>query len=163
MTKTLERVNLLLDTDYATLDWEFISKYQKLSEDFIEEFKNRITLLTQSWLYETKEVKKKAIEDCGLYELDGDYVIAYKGVRSDGYSPYNFQYHYEPGETYESHCDFNLNDENSFGLSAWTLESAKSYCPKLVFKVKIHISDVGALVHGCHKIRASKILILEQV
>ncbi len=49
----------------------------------------------------------------GLYEIDGDYVIAYKSVKDDGYSQYNFQYQYEVGQFYEAHADHNVNVKNS--------------------------------------------------
>ena len=146
------------------INWEWISIYQKLSEDFIREFQDKITLNPSSWLYVKDDVKKKAIVDCGLYEfLDDDTVIAYKGIRSDDYSKYNFQYHYTVGNDYESHCDCNNNLENSFGLSAWTLEKAKDYCNEKIVKVSIKISDIGALVHDCHKIRCFKFHVLEIV
>jgi hypothetical protein len=98
-----------------------------------------------------------------LYELDGEYVVAYKGIKSDNYSAFNFQYKYEVGESYESHCDCNNDEENSFGLSAWTLDEAKEYCNQKIIKVKIHISDIGALVHDCHKIRCFKLQVLEEI
>jgi hypothetical protein len=95
--------------------------------------------------------------------MDGDFIIAYKGILSDDYSAFNFQYKYEVGNIYESHCNCNNEEENSFGLSAWTLEKAKEYCNQKIIKVKIHISDIGALVHDCHKIRCFKFEVLEVV
>jgi hypothetical protein len=106
------------------VDWDFISKYQKLSEEFIKEFKNEV------------------------------------------------------GKTYESHCDHNLDNENSFGLSAWTKEKALGYHSRgrllkvsidsyhsrgRLLKVSIDIKDIGAMVHDNEKIRASKIEILEEI
>ena len=87
--------------------------------------------------------------------------IAYKAIRNDRYSHYNFQYQYLPNETYEAHCDC-TDDENSFGLSVWTEKGAKSYNNTgLIVKVKIKYEDVGRLVHNSNKIRCSKIEILE--
>jgi hypothetical protein len=116
-----------------------------------------------SWLYASDEVKRKAIEECELYEMDGDYVIAYKGIRRDNYSQYSFRYKYEVGNTYESHCDCNIDVENSFGLNAGTLERAKDYCDEKIIKVRIHISDIGALVHHSNKLRCYKFEVLEEV
>ena len=100
---------------------------------------------------------------CGLIKgtstkVDG--IIAYKGIRSDRYSNYNFQYQYLPGETYASWCDCS-SGENSFGLSVWTEEKAREYCKLLVVKVKINYEDVGRVVHDGGKIRCKKITILD--
>jgi len=166
------------------VDWEYISVYQKLSEEFIErnkdlvdlwciskyqklseEFrlKHNLSLPENNWLYSDKETKQKAIKDCGLYELDNDWVIAYKGIRSNGYSKYNFQYKYELGNTYYCHADHNLNHENSFGLSAWTEEKAREYCNEKIVKVRIHLDHVAALVHDYHKIRCEQFEIIEEL
>ena len=164
--------------------WHYISKYQKLSEEFIERNADRVIWLRiceyqklseefitkhnlnqseNNWLYADKETKRKAIADCNLYELDGDYVIAYKGIRSDGYSVYNFQNHYELGGIYEAHADHNLNKQNSFGLSAWTEEKAREYCNEKLIKVKIHLDDVAALVHDGGKIRCTRFEVIEEL
>ena len=165
------------------VDWESISKYQKLSENFIREFQDKIDWLSVSkyqklslefikefdldinknnWLYKNTDFKKKQIVDCGLYECHEDYFIAYKAIRIDRYSHYNFQYQYLPNEVYECHCDC-TNEDNSFGLSVWTYEGAKNYYNNrgLIVKVKVMYEDVGRLVHNSNKIRCSKIEILE--
>jgi hypothetical protein len=59
-----------------------------------------------------------------------EYIIAYKAVREDYHSVYNWQYKYEVGQTYKSHCDCDLFEENSFGLSTWTKEGALEYYNK---------------------------------
>ena len=141
--------------------WHYISKYQKLSEEF--RIKHNLNLPENNWLYADKETKRKAIEDLGFYELDGDYVIAYKGIRSDGYSVYNFQNHYELGGIYEAHADHNLYNENSFGLSAWTEKKARAYCDQKLIKVKIHLDDVAALVHNGGKIRCTRFEVIEEL
>ena len=164
--------------------WYYISQYQKLSEEFIERNSDRVSLPwinyyqklsdefrtkhnlelpENNWLYADKETKRKVIENCNLYKLDGDYVIAFKGIRSDGYSKYNFQYHYELGGIYEAHADHSLDEENSFGLSAWTEEKACEYCDEKLVKVKIHLDDVAALVHNCGKIRCKRFEVIEEL
>ena len=95
--------------------------------------------------------------------IDDKYIIAYKSCRSDGYSQFNFQYLYEVGKSYESHCDCNVNNEDSFGLSAWTKEKAIEYCNEMLLKVKINISDIGAIVHDGGKIRSKKLTVIEIV
>ena len=164
------------------MNWKIISPYQNLSEDFIREFKDKVdwfyivrnqklsnnfikefglNIDEDNWLYKSNEFKKQQIIDCGLYECYEDYFIAYKAIRNDRYSHYNFQYQYLPNETYEAHCDC-TDDENSFGLSVWTEKGAKSYNNTgLIVKVKIKYEDVGRLVHNSNKIRCSKIEILE--
>ena len=85
-------------------------------------------------------------------------------MRSNNYSVYNFQYLYETGKTYTSHCDCNLNYNNSFGLSAWTKEKALDYYNKgKLFKVSIPIEKLGSVVHDGNKLRAFEITILEEV
>jgi hypothetical protein len=160
--------------------WDLISIYQKLSESFVHEHnglvnwrcisryqklsdKHNLKISPNNWMYVDPDERLKAIKKSGLYEIEGDYVLAFKGIRSDRYSAYNFQYQYFVGETYESHADFNIYEENSFGLSAWTLEGARNYCDQLIIKVKIHKSDLAALVHNGNKIRCTKFTVLEEV
>ena len=167
------------------VDWNYISQYQKLSEQFIEQFQdkvnwysisqyqklseqfiesNNLTKPINNWNYVTKEEKLHSIKECGLYEIDGDYIIAYKSTRENGYSVYNYQYQYEVNKEYESHCDANLNNENSFGLSAWTRDKALEYHSNGdLFKVKIHLDNVLALVHDHYKLRCDKIFVVEKV
>jgi len=164
------------------VDWVWISEYQKLSEDFIREFKNKVywgniskyqklsegfirefklKIGSDNWLYKDKGFKLEKIKETGLYEfLDSDHILAYKGIRSDRYSNFNFQYRYLTGETYECHCDC-TSSGNSFGLSAWTEEKARKHCGELVIKVKINIADIGRIVHNGGKLRCSKFTILD--
>ena len=141
------------------VNWNYISKYQKLSPEFIKEFDLNID--KNNWLYKSIEFKKNKIVDCGLYECHEDYFIAYKAIRNDRYSCFNFQYQYLPNEVYECNCDC-TDDENSFGLSVWTEKGAKSYDNTgLIVKVKVRYEDIGRLVHNSNKVRCSKIEILE--
>ena len=144
------------------VDWGCISKHQKLSEDFIREFKGNLDMdsIAKNWAYNDTEFLKRQVEATGLYECHDDYFIAYKGIRSDRYSKYNFQYQYIPGETYEAFCDCSDN-ANSFGLSVWTEENARKYSNELVVKVKVRYEDVGRVVHNGGKVRCRKITILD--
>lgn len=74
------------------------------------------------------------------------------------------KYFYEIGYTYTSKCDCNIDIENSFGLSAYTKEGALKYhnTGKLM-KIKVHLDDLGCIVHKGHKLRCKKIEIIEQV
>ena len=114
----------------------------------------------KSWLYKDKEFLKQQVVESGLYDCHEDYFIAYKGIRKDRCSKFNFQYQYLKGETYESRCDCTDN-ENGFGLSAWTEEEAKNYCNELIIKVKVNYEDVGRLVHRNGKIRVRKLTVID--
>ena len=144
------------------VDWHSISKYQRLSKEFIEEFKYRVSwsCIADSWHYKSVKEKKKAVIDTGLYECHDDYFIAYKGIRVDRYSKFNFQYQYLKGHTYETWCDCS-GEENSFGFSAWTEEKAREYCGELVVRVKVRYEDVGRVVHNGGKIRCFKLEVLD--
>ena len=167
------------------VDWMTISAYQKLSEEFIRDNSNKVhwyriarhqklspefikeydlIIPKNCWLYKDKEFKREYIKDNTLYEIIGDKVIAYKSCRLDGYSAFNFQYHYEAGGEYESNANYNIDENNSFGLSAWTKENALSHYPDgKLFKVEIDLEDIAAIVYDGYKIRARKIKILEEI
>jgi len=66
-------------------------------------------------------------------------------------------------KTYESHCDCNIDNNSSFGLSAWTIKEAKEYCNQKIIKVKININDLGCIVHSGNKLRCRKFTVLEEV
>ena len=144
------------------VDWDWISMFQRLSKEFIQEFKDNIYMegVADSWHYKSAEEKKKAVMDTGLYECHEDYFIAYKGIRADRYSKFNFQHQYIKGETYETWCDCSA-DEDSFGFSAWTEEKATKYCNELVVRVKVRYEDVGRVVHNGGKIRCFKLEMLD--
>ena len=161
------------------IDWGYISIYQKLSEDFINEHAGKV-----NWPYISRyqvitpefadkhNIKinnnslrpadewKKMIEKTGLYECHEDYFYAYKNIRSDRYSHFNFQYQYLPEETYDCFSDYS-DDENSFGLSAWTETKAYDYSGNgMVVKLKINYADVTAIVHDSNKLRCKRITVL---
>ena len=144
------------------VDWHWISMYQKLSERFIEKYADILNMsrINDSWNYKSKDFKKAAVEATGLYECHEDFFYAYKGIRSDRCSNFNFQYRYMPGKTYECFADASDN-EDSFGLSAWTKEKAEEYCPELVVKVRIYYEDVARVVHDGGKIRCSRLTVME--
>ena len=144
------------------VNWYSISRYQPLSKEFIEEFKDKLDmgLIGNSLHYISTEEKRRAVMDTELYECYDDYFIAYKGIRADRYSAYNFQYQYLKGHTYETWCDCSTN-ENGFGFSVWTKEKAREYCDELLVRVKVRYEDVGRVVHDGGKIRCFKIEILD--
>ena len=144
------------------VDWGYISAHQKLSESFIREFKDKLNLnlIEDNWVYKNPEFLKQQVVNTGLYEYHENYFIGYKGIRSDRYSKFNFQYQYLPNQSYESWCDCN-SETNSFGLSVWTEEKARDYCNQLVVKVKVNYEDVGRVVHNGGKIRCRKLTVID--
>jgi hypothetical protein len=166
------------------VNWFYISKYQKLSEDFIKKFKDKVSwscisryqkLSYKFWkkfkeefgdkpkqnlLYWTNKQKLELLKQYPQYKIEDGYVYAYKGIRSDRYSAFNFQFKYEIGQIYECHADHNLNEENSFGLSCWTYEEAKEYCSELVIEIRFKVEDLAAVVHKGGKLRVSKFEVL---
>ena len=169
--------------------WDNISKYQKLSEGFIgkmldkqrlpslvnnlfsyqklsDEFIKRHNLSINKndlWQYKDVRLKKNKIVKTGLYECYDDYFIAYKAIRSNRYSIFNFQYQYLPGETYESNCDC-TDEENSFGLNVGTYSFAKNYLGNkngIIVKCKVYYKDIGRIVYEGEKVRCFKITVLE--
>ena len=121
------------------VDWRCISEHQKLSEDFIKEFCSELFMrsIENSWHYISDADKKAAVQSTDLYECHEDYFIAYKGIRSDRYSSFNFQYQYLPGETYEIHADHS-DTENSFGFSVWNEENARNYRSEKIVTCKVY-------------------------
>ena len=165
--------------------WTYISAYQKLSEDFIErnlhylnlglcfsfqklsdEFIKRHNLIFSKddfWQYKSTEFKKQELINTGKYECHDDHFIAYKAIRYDRYSLFNFQHQYLPGETYESSCDCTDN-EDSFGLNVGTYDFAKkslNFKPCLIVKCKVYYKDIGRIVKKENKVRCFKITVLE--
>jgi len=146
------------------VNWEWISLYQILSEKFIKEF--YLTIPDTCWLYKSKEYKLEYIKNNTDYEIiDNKYIIAYKSVRKDNRSVCKPQaYLYEIGKEYESRCDYNIYEQNSFGLSAWAREYALDYYNRgNLLKVRIDIEDIGAIVHISNKIRCKKLTVLKEI
>jgi len=165
------------------LDWYWISRYQTLSEDFIREFQDKVNwycisryqklsksfrkeinikILDTCWLYKPINFKLKYIKENTNYKvIDDKYIEAYKAVKSNMESVYKRGFVYEVGKTYTAHCDCNIDNENSFGLSAWTKEKVLEYYNKgKLLKVLIPIKDIGAIVHDNGKIRTRSLKVL---
>ena len=142
------------------LDLDYLVKYQKLTPELIEKY--NLTIPETCWLYKDSEFKKNQISDD--YEKFDTYFIAYKAIRKDWYSHHDTTFKYEIGKESESKADFNVDNDSSFGLSAWTLEKAIKFNSSGIFiKVKIHYEDVAAIVYNENKIRCTKLAVLEEV
>ena len=151
-----------IEENYYRVTPNMVYSYHKLLDEFIKRH-NLIVKKNSLWQYKDKEFKKEEVIKTGKYECYDDYFIAYKAIRKDRYSIYNFQYQYLPGETYESTCDC-TKDENSFGLNVGTYEFAKDYLGNkngIIVKCKINYEDVGRIVHDGEKVRCFKITVLD--
>lgn len=163
-----------------------ILKYQKLSESFFEKIMPNLTDLDKDNMmfyqnYSNKFAKKhnllksfvanrksyyrakRRIKESKKYECYDNYFIAYKAIRLDRYSLYNFNYQYLSGEAYESNCDCTA-EENSFGLNVGTYNFAESYLGNkngLIVKCKVNYNDIGRIVHNGEKVRCFKITVLD--
>jgi len=157
--QTLSESFIEAHKDYV--DWSWISKYQKLSKSFIE--RHGLEIPNSCWVYKSLEEKLRILQEDGTYEIeDGRYIIAYKSVKEDYRSVYapNF-YQYKIGEEYRSNCDCNEDEENSFGLSAWTKWGALDYHSEgRLLKVKIDIKDLGVMIPGSKKLRCFKFTVI---
>jgi hypothetical protein len=141
--------------------WKYISRYQKLSDEFWEEFKEKLSNKSKdNLLYWSNEEKLELLKKYPEYRIKDGYVYAYKGIRSDRYSNFNFQFKYEVGQTYECYADHNLYNQDSFGFSCWTYGKAKEYCDELVIEVRFKIEDLAAVVYQGGKLRVSKFEVL---
>ena len=104
----LSHVNSITSSNYK----RFHVLHNDLIDKLICELKSDIRKNVYNWNYKLDIYKKQRVENLKLYEIIDDKIIAYKGIRSDNYSNFNFQYKYEVGETYETHCDCNSDESN---------------------------------------------------
>lgn len=176
----------LIEKYQDKINWKLIAIYQKLPEPFIIKYKSRLDsylisryqILSEEfrskydlyipdtcWLYKSDKYKIDHIKKYTYYEIINDqYIIAYKSVKSDyrSVAKPNF-YLYEVGKTYTSHCNCNIDYDNSFGLSAWNKNKALDYHNKgKLLKVKIDIKDIGAITKE-NKIRCFKLTVLDDI
>lgn len=103
---------------------------------------------------------------CGVeykFTKDGNAILAYKGVKKDYTSSLTDRVTYIPGNIYECVCDYDLNVENSFGLSAWTYVGAHTYCSDHVMLVRIDINDIKYINFLNGKIRCNKFMVIKEV
>lgn len=145
-----------------SLNYSYLSKYQKLSDEFRNEFNVNKSLVRQNWIYKDAEYKKKKVMNTRKYDCQEDYFIGYKAIRRDRYSIYNFKYKYEKGGIYESWCDCSA-DMHSFGLSVGTYEQAMMYGgpASVIVRCKVKYEDVGRVSCDGNIVRCFKIEILD--
>lgn len=169
------------------VNWKYVSEYQALSEKFIEQYKNKLDLdlviksqklsdnffkkynLTKpvnNWLYETVENKLKYIQENSKFKIQNDekgdmYLIAYKTVKDDYSSIFNYGYKFIPGNIYNNHCNCDLTEDNSFGINLTTKQrSIDWYDNGRLLIVKVYIKDIGSFIPKTQKVRVFKVEII---
>lgn len=174
-----------IEKHYDQVYWKNISYYQLLSDDFIWKFRNKIdwynpyretdkkeefikyykSKTIDNFGYLSTEQKKVALIATNKYDCYDDYFIAYKTIRHDRYSIYNFQYQYLEGNTYESWCNC-TNTKNSFGLSVATADYCNNFIntykreTDIIVKCKINYEDIGMIYNNGEIVRCFKITII---
>jgi len=107
-------------------------------------------------LYKTCDEKLKIIKEKEKCEIDGDYIIGYKEVDEDRFSPYG--YLYSIGDTKEKNAGI---DEKGylfgFGVYLKYIDNCKE--GKQIIKVKVHKDNIYGLGRD-HIIYCSKMTIL---
>ena len=154
---------ITLHKDKVDWDWDLVSKYQKLSKKFLRS--NNLEIPSNNWDYVTNSFKLKKLKEINLYEIKGIYLYGYKKVRKDLSSFYDKRVKYKINSIVKDwHYDANCNSMNSFGLSVWTKRNAKHFKEGgSLLRVRVKITNIKALVHNGHKIRASELEVLEIV
>lgn len=156
-----------IDNDYLK---GYLVNYNKLSDDFRKEFDLSRYLWDENWLYKSTEFKKEKLIKTNNYECFEDYFIAYKAIRPDRYSLYDFQYQYLENGIYQAKANYNIDEISSFGLSVGTKERCEYYGVEygdydakacIIIECKIYYDDIAAIVHDGDEIRCAKIEILE--
>ena len=137
-----QKLNCTVKEFKDKVNWNYISCYQKLSEDFIKEFKDKVNIQlykevnrSLSYKQKLKEVKKY----CKKYKLEIDEknkcFYVYREHDEYGRGIFNKTIFYVKNTYYKDwHLDMRRNKENSFGLGIW---------PKGNTKVKVLIEDWG--------------------
>lgn len=148
------------------VDWKYISMYQNLTDDFIEKNSNNISKEELVFNPRNRDLEniKKTIVKSRLYTCYDDYFIAYKAIRLDRYSFFNFTVRYDIWNEYTSRCDCSPAS-NSFGINVGTFDEAKSYGEingrYIISKCKIKYEDVGRVSNDFKKIRCFKVKIID--
>jgi len=139
-------INCSVEEFKDEVDWSNISEYQKLSLEFIKEFKDKVNIETYnkvnrkiSYLQKLKEVKSY----CKKYSLEFDYknrcFYAFREHDKFGRGMFNKTISYKRNSYYKDwHLDMREEVKNSFGLGIW---------PKGNTKVKVLIKDWGVNVN----------------
>ena len=142
---------------YEWLKMEWIAEYQDISDGFRLEY--GLVRTENNWLNYTTKYKLGYINMKRLYDMDDEYVYAYKACRLDGYSTYSRYYKYNLGSIHTSSVDC-TEQTNSFGLSVGTLGIATNYYPHQIVKVRIRHEDIGVVLFD-NSMRVKRLEVIE--
>lgn len=110
--------------DYV--DWNIVSYTVKITDPELLEYVNK----NNNWLYLSNDLRTKLIsKSYNIVTIENErFVECYKSVRSDYSSIYAPHVRYDKMHYwYETACDYNYNNYNSFGFGGWTYEDAKNF------------------------------------
>jgi hypothetical protein len=136
------------------VNWIHISSYQKLSEEFIREFKDKVDINIQTANHKEKTRKQKIIEvkeytSKHNLKFDGKYLYAFRNHDVWGRGIFNKTISYEKGKYYRDwHCNMNPQIENSFGLGIFPQGNTPVKVKTEDWGVKVNKKDGKARVWG---------------
>lgn len=108
------------------VDWDIVSYRIKITDPQLKPFVKK----ENNWLYMSEETKVSLISrHYTINIIEGKkYIECYKAVRSDYSSIYAPHLRFDKREhIYETVCDYNYNNFNSYGFGCWTFEEAKNF------------------------------------
>ena len=133
------------------VDWYYISINQKLSKEFIKKFKDKVhkeLQLKSHYDKRTEEEKRKEMTDYAKehnLKFEDDFLYCFRNHDNFGRGAFNKTIIYEKGKYYQDwRCDLNTENENSFGLGAWTAGNTP---------IRIHIKDWGISLDKNHNFK----------
>ena len=126
------------------VDWKYISSDQKLSEEFIREFKDEVDIKLYKQINQKKSRQQK-IQEIKEYsekyslKFDEKYIYAFRNHDFCGRGNFIKTFFYEKGKYYRDwKCDMRSEVENSFGFGIW---------PQGNTPVKVSVKDWGTAVN----------------
>lgn len=115
----LDRYPIFLETQK-----DLIAKHQKLSAAYREAHElvteeNNDDVTPEQW----RSILQKVTSNLTHFTLYSDHIYAYKLIRRDGYSQFNFGSKYLNGDSYDSFSDYST-DDTSFGFASYSENGA---------------------------------------
>ena len=166
------------------VNWYTISNYQKLSDSFKKEFENNLKFNSsirfndfskKNWLdlhinermdiakkyYDLIEINKISYIDCYKAVTNN-----YKSIYETCISPSTSHFIYDKlNFIYETNCDYDMQNLNSYGFGCWNLENAKlfawGYRDSKIIKVRVPFDSICIVADNRGKIRSSKMEIID--
>jgi len=125
--------------------------------------------MENNWLYMDESIKENMVKNFyNIIDISGTkWVQCFKTVRKDYTSIYKKElFKYDTvGKLYETVCDYNSTNKNSFGFGCWTLHNAISHARTLLLDnnyklIKVHVPlNSICMLSGDGKIRSINSLI----